>query len=196
MAGEEYESPVTGLTYTVPKYEEPADAPLAFKDFADSITVGGPATREDAVLQALAGDGGLTWQEGMALSVVEELPDDSVGEIGDVVFVTGAGDGSGGGGVSLDSPVFTGVPEAPTAAVGTNTDQIATTSFVQKNRGALELVADVRFGASTIVPVNDVFSQKYDVYVIDTMLIGSVSNTKLRMRMRDGSSDHTAGEWA
>lgn len=30
----------------------------------------------------------------------------------------------------LDSPVLTGVPEAPTAAPGTNTDQIATTAFV------------------------------------------------------------------
>jgi microcystin-dependent protein len=31
----------------------------------------------------------------------------------------------------LASPVFTGVPEAPTAAVGTNTTQLATTAFVQ-----------------------------------------------------------------
>ena len=99
MAGEDYTSPITGLTYKVPMYEEPADAPVAFKDFADSITVGGPATREDAVLQALAGDGGLTWQEGMALSVVKELPDDSVGQIGDVVFVLGDVPKAGGGGL-------------------------------------------------------------------------------------------------
>lgn len=31
----------------------------------------------------------------------------------------------------LASPVFTGVPAAPTAAVGTNTTQVATTAFVQ-----------------------------------------------------------------
>lgn len=31
-----------------------------------------------------------------------------------------------------DSPVFTGVPEAPTAEVGTNTNQIATTAFVHQ----------------------------------------------------------------
>jgi hypothetical protein len=36
-----------------------------------------------------------------------------------------------GGGVSLDSPAFTGIPTAPTAAVGTNTTQLATTEFVQ-----------------------------------------------------------------
>lgn len=30
----------------------------------------------------------------------------------------------------FNSPIFTGVPEAPTAASGTNTEQIATTAFV------------------------------------------------------------------
>jgi endosialidase-like protein len=35
-----------------------------------------------------------------------------------------------GGGEIFDSPVFTGIPIAPTAAPGTNTDQIATTAFV------------------------------------------------------------------
>lgn len=34
--------------------------------------------------------------------------------------------------LSLDSPHFTGVPTAPTAIRGTNTDQLATTSFVQE----------------------------------------------------------------
>jgi hypothetical protein len=94
MAGEEYESPVTGLKYTVPIYEEPADAPLAFKEFADSITVGGPASRENAVLQALEGDSGLAWAEGMALQVVDAVPDDTDGEIGDVVFIPGGPGGS------------------------------------------------------------------------------------------------------
>lgn len=32
----------------------------------------------------------------------------------------------------LDSPTFTGTPKAETAAVGTNTTQLATTAFVQK----------------------------------------------------------------
>ena len=34
---------------------------------------------------------------------------------------------------NLNSPVFTGVPRAPTAAFGTNTTQLATTAFVQQN---------------------------------------------------------------
>lgn len=33
----------------------------------------------------------------------------------------------------LDSPTFTGVPKAPTAAAGTNTDQIASCAFVSQN---------------------------------------------------------------
>lgn len=38
---------------------------------------------------------------------------------------------------SLQSPIFTGTPSAPTASVGTNTTQIATTAFV-KSQGFLE----------------------------------------------------------
>lgn len=37
----------------------------------------------------------------------------------------------------LASPTFTGTPAAPTAAVGTNTTQIATTAFVQANTASL-----------------------------------------------------------
>ena len=37
--------------------------------------------------------------------------------------------------VLSDSPTLTGIPAAPTAAVGTNTTQIATTQYVQSNRG-------------------------------------------------------------
>lgn len=34
---------------------------------------------------------------------------------------------------NLNSPVFTGIPRAPTASFGTNTTQVATTAFVQAN---------------------------------------------------------------
>ena len=34
---------------------------------------------------------------------------------------------------NLNSPVFTGIPRAPTAALGTNTTQLATTAFVMAN---------------------------------------------------------------
>ena len=37
----------------------------------------------------------------------------------------------------LDSPAFTGTPTAPTASVGTNTTQVATTAFVQANSDRL-----------------------------------------------------------
>ena len=91
MAGESYTSPVTGETYTVPSYTDLADAPIAFKDFADTITGGGgidiPATRVDAVVQTLDGE---SWVEGMALSVRTTVPEDTEGPIGDVVFVVGA----------------------------------------------------------------------------------------------------------
>ena len=41
------------------------------------------------------------------------------------------------GGEVFDSPTFTGIPLAPTAPPGTNTDQIATTAFVQTAVGSL-----------------------------------------------------------
>ena len=37
----------------------------------------------------------------------------------------------------LASPVFTGVPEAPTAATSTSTDQLATTAFVQQELASI-----------------------------------------------------------
>ena len=111
MPGESYTSPVTGETYTVPTYEDPADAPIAFKDFADTITGGGgidiPATRVDAVVQTLDGS---TWAEGMALSVVSEVPADSEGQVGDVVFVSGK------------SPAPSGAANFTNEATGTYTD--------------------------------------------------------------------------
>lgn len=43
---------------------------------------------------------------------------------------------AGGGGANLDSPEFTGTPTAPTATLGTNTTQIATTAFVATAMGS------------------------------------------------------------
>lgn len=45
------------------------------------------------------------------------------------------------GKASTASPVFTGTPTAPTAAAGTDTDQVATTSFVKKATDALPSTA-------------------------------------------------------
>ena len=89
MAGEDYTSPITGLTYTVPKYEEPADAVVAFKAFADSIEpgIGEEPTDNAAVLQVATNGGDLEWVQGMSLQVSDELPDDA--RDGDVVFIVG-----------------------------------------------------------------------------------------------------------
>lgn len=42
---------------------------------------------------------------------------------------------------NIDSPVFTGIPTAPTASLGTNTTQLATTAFVLANAGTTQPVS-------------------------------------------------------
>ena len=95
MAGEDYVSPINGKTYRVPKYEEPADAPVAFKDFADNLPPGGIDFEPDRIGQVVQSLDGAEWDKGMSLNVVDAVPaDDDAGyAIGDVVFVTGPGDG-------------------------------------------------------------------------------------------------------
>lgn len=50
----------------------------------------------------------------------------------------------------LDNPTFTGIPVAPTATVGTNTTQIATTAFVQKEISEKLAVSDAMVYKGTI----------------------------------------------
>ena len=52
-------------------------------------------------------------------------------------------------GLSVASPALTGTPTAPTATVGTNTTQIATTAFVLANGGA---AGEVSFFAMSSAP--------------------------------------------
>ena len=55
---------------------------------------------------------------------------------------------------NIASPTFTGTPAAPTAAVGTNTTQLATTAFVLANAGgssSIDLTADGAIGAGKAV---------------------------------------------
>jgi hypothetical protein len=55
------------------------------------------------------------------------------------------GDILGAGGAPIDSPNFTGTPSAPTAAASTDTDQIATTAFVQSQVTSIEFdIANLR----------------------------------------------------
>lgn len=51
----------------------------------------------------------------------------------------------------IASPVFTGIPQAPTAPSGTNTNQLATTAFVLANSimSGIKKVAEVPVGAAT-----------------------------------------------
>jgi 6-phosphogluconolactonase (cycloisomerase 2 family) len=51
----------------------------------------------------------------------------------------------------LASPTFTGTPAAPTATIGTDTTQVATTAFVLAN-GASGLVGDLTFTARSTIP--------------------------------------------
>jgi hypothetical protein len=57
-----------------------------------------------------------------------------------------------GGGEIFDSPVFTGVPIAPTAEPGTNTDQIATTAFVNAAISSSTIFAPIDSPSFTGVP--------------------------------------------
>jgi len=63
-----------------------------------------------------------------------------------------AADVTGVGGALLANPTFTGVPAAPTASIGTNTTQLATTAFVQAALGAAANVSSFngRTGAVTL----------------------------------------------
>jgi hypothetical protein len=58
----------------------------------------------------------------------------------------------------LASPMFTGTPAAPTAAANTNTDQIATTAYVQSELSALGTVAVARTGAALAFDVPAVYN--------------------------------------
>ena len=72
-------------------------------------------------------------------------------------YFTGTLNGTASGGAPLDSPALTGTPTAPTAAVGTNTTQLATTAFVQsatKNKTqTVALVALGTSGTSTVAQI-------------------------------------------
>ena len=48
------------------------------------------------------------------------------------------------GGAVLDSPMFVGMPTAPTAAAGNNTEQVATTAFVQQELGTIDAISVAR----------------------------------------------------
>jgi len=151
MAGESYTSPVTGATYTVPSYTDPADAPIAFKDFADSITGGGGIDFDpDRVGQVVQSLDGVAWDKGMALQVVDAVPDDTAGEVGDVVFIPGGPGGLPVGGGKILQVVYaygvsnttsTSTSYVTTGIVGTITPSSATSKIL--------VIASSQFSVST-----------------------------------------------
>lgn len=62
-----------------------------------------------------------------------------------------------------DSPEFTGVPTAPTAAAGTSSKQLATTEFVQNNTG----VKGDNFKAATALP--STYSQGQTIFFVNNV---------------------------
>lgn len=77
------------------------------------------------VLNAQTSDYSIT---GSTLTVAYPIAN---GDVIEVENIDSAVVGGSSGSVSLDSPAFTGVPTAPTAATVTNNTQLATTAFVQ-----------------------------------------------------------------
>ena len=92
----------------------------------------------------------------------------------------------------LASPTFTGTPAAPTAAVATNTTQIATTAFVLANSAAgLVHINTTTFSAVSSVSLNSVFTSTYDHYKALMQVTGSTSQVDLLVRLRASGSDNS-----
>ena len=66
----------------------------------------------------------------------------------------------------LSSPLFTGIPQAPTAAPGTNTTQLATTAFVLENGGAVALSASVATTSGAQIDLTGIPSNAKRITVI------------------------------
>lgn len=78
------------------------------------------------------------------LVTISDAGDAAGKNVGTTAGTVAAGDDSRiTGAAPLNSPVFTGIPEAPTAIAGTNTTQIATTAFVTAAVAAGGVKADV-----------------------------------------------------
>ena len=90
---------------------------------------------------------------GVALSATQLLVADNTANVGS--FATSASSATK---ANIASPTFTGTPAAPTAAVGTNTTQVATTAFVLANAGSTTYTAIS--SATTAVAGN--------AYIVDT----------------------------
>ena len=97
--------------------------------------------------------GATTEIAGVAVSATQLLVADNTANVGS--FATSASSATK---ANIASPTFTGTPAAPTASVGTNTTQLATTAFVLANAGSTTYTAIS--GNTTAVAGN--------AYIVDT----------------------------
>lgn len=120
-------TPVSGVTLTVPNADKQytvqnrTTQPVTFKTAgAASGYTCPPKSTSNVVINAVgAGETtGISITDDMAAMLSES----DMSEALDLI-----------GGAPLASPVFTGVPQGPTAAKGASTKQLATTEFVQQN---------------------------------------------------------------
>lgn len=119
-------TPASGVTLTVPNVDKQYTVqnrtvqPVAFKtDGGTSYTC--PPNSTSTVIINAVGSGevtGISITDDMALALGAE-------SLADALEAMGA--------APIDSPVFTGIPQGPTAARGSKTKQFATTEFVAEN---------------------------------------------------------------
>jgi len=116
-----------------------------------------------------------------ATQLAPDIPDSGEGELGDYAYLLGDTlysqnpaiytqrqvDSLAALKANIASPTFTGTPAAPTAAVGTNTTQIATTAFVLANRGYDEW--DALYDSLN----SDIITQSLGVSVVDANTLSS-----------------------
>ena len=87
----------------------------------------------------------------------------------------------------INSPAFTGTPTAPTAAPGTNTDQIATTAFVLANAAAVtQPDKQIVYGTGTGLTSNSLFT--FD----NTLGSNTIARMTIGGNLRQGQIDLTA----
>lgn len=119
-------TPVAGVTLTVPNVDKQYTVqnrtvqPVAFKTDGGTSYTCPPKSTSTVIINAVgAGETtGLSITDDMALALGAESLADALEAIG---------------AAPIDSPVFTGIPQGPTAAKGSKTTQLATTAFVADN---------------------------------------------------------------
>lgn len=95
-----------------------------------------------------------------------------------LLYTTSTGFGCATGYAPLASPTFTGTPAAPTASVGTNTTQIATTAFVQGQYAAPPAIGNTtaNTGAfTTLAASSTVSGTGFSTYLASPPAIGGTA---------------------